>query len=156
MTAAAIADSLHARPVGAGRWIAKCPAHEDGSPSLSLKESGGRILIYCRAGCTTPTVLKAAGLSFRDLFGGGPPPSPTQAQMATVERLSRETQERERRADSRAVCDRVRRLRAVADELVLRLAHAPDDDPASNAIAKLFRRTVEMLRSAEAETWAIR
>jgi len=36
MTAPAIADMLHARCVGVGRWQAKCPAHRDDNPSLSI------------------------------------------------------------------------------------------------------------------------
>ncbi|WP_207231680.1 AlpA family phage regulatory protein [Edaphobacter modestus] len=29
MTAAALAEHLHARPVGRGKWVARCPAHDD-------------------------------------------------------------------------------------------------------------------------------
>jgi hypothetical protein len=54
---------------GAGRWIARCPAHEDRSPSLSIKElPDGRILLKCFAECDTEAVLGAVGLEFSDLF----------------------------------------------------------------------------------------
>lgn len=54
---------------GSGRWIARCPAHEDRSPSLSIKElDDGRILLKCFAGCETESVLSAVGLEFSDLF----------------------------------------------------------------------------------------
>ena len=34
-------------------WVARCPAHEDGRPSLSITENDeGRILLFCHAGCT--------------------------------------------------------------------------------------------------------
>lgn len=52
-----------------GRWLACCPAHEDRSPSLSVRElDDGRILIYDFGGCAVEDVLVALGLSMSDLF----------------------------------------------------------------------------------------
>jgi hypothetical protein len=52
-----------------GSWVACCPAHEDRSPSLSVKELGdGRILIKCFGGCGTDVILRVMGLTFSDLF----------------------------------------------------------------------------------------
>lgn len=52
-----------------GRWIARCPAHEDKSPSLSIRESDdGRVLIHDFGGCDTEDVLTAVGMQFSDLF----------------------------------------------------------------------------------------
>lgn len=57
------------RQVGSNRWMARCPAHPDKNPSLSIRETpDGRVLLYCFAGCTTEAVLAALGLSFNDLF----------------------------------------------------------------------------------------
>jgi hypothetical protein len=56
------------RAAGPGRWIAKCPAHDDGRPSLSIRDTDGRVLVHCFAGCETGAVLAAVGLQFRDLF----------------------------------------------------------------------------------------
>jgi hypothetical protein len=57
------------KQTGAGRWISRCPAHEDKSPSLSIRETDeGRCLLHCFGGCTTSDVLAALGLSFADLF----------------------------------------------------------------------------------------
>jgi hypothetical protein len=57
-----------ARPCGNG-WIAKCPAHEDRSPSLSVSEGhNGSALVHCFGGCHTSDVLAAVGLSLADLF----------------------------------------------------------------------------------------
>jgi hypothetical protein len=54
---------------GAGRWMCKCPAHEDRGPSLSIRElEDGRVLIYCFAGCGAGDVLAAIGLRMSDLF----------------------------------------------------------------------------------------
>lgn len=56
------------RPAGAGRWRAKCPAHDDRSPSLSVREDGERVLIHCFAGCDADDVLAAVGLKWADLY----------------------------------------------------------------------------------------
>jgi hypothetical protein len=56
------------RPAGNDRWTALCPAHEDRSPSLSIRDTGDKILIHCHAGCATDDVLAAVGLTFRDLY----------------------------------------------------------------------------------------
>lgn len=52
-----------------GAWSARCPAHEDRSPSLSVKElPDGRILMHCFGGCGTDAVLGALGVQMTDLF----------------------------------------------------------------------------------------
>jgi len=57
------------RRTGAGRWIARCPAHDDKSPSLSVRElDDGRALLHCFAGCAAADVLAAVGLELSDLF----------------------------------------------------------------------------------------
>jgi putative DNA primase/helicase len=63
--AKSIAEALGGRKSGRG-WSARCPAHEDRTPSLSLRDTpDGRVLIYCHAGCDQDEVishLKANGL----------------------------------------------------------------------------------------------
>lgn len=62
---------------GEGNWSARCPAHDDKDPSLSIRETDeGVLLVHCFSGCATPDVLAAVGLSFRDLFPGCCPGSP--------------------------------------------------------------------------------
>ena len=57
------------RGTGPGRWIAKCPAHEDRSPSVSLRLlEDGRWLIHDFAGCDTGAILSAVDLHFSDLY----------------------------------------------------------------------------------------
>lgn len=52
-----------------GSWRARCPAHEDRNPSLSISQGdGGRVLLICRAGCRTENVCREAGLTMADLF----------------------------------------------------------------------------------------
>jgi len=49
-------------------WIACCPAHEDRSPSLAIREVDDRVLIHCFAGCDVGEVVSAIGLNILDLF----------------------------------------------------------------------------------------
>jgi len=51
-------------------WIARCPAHEDKNPSLSITERDGKLLLKCHAECTTEAIVEALGLTMRDLFSG--------------------------------------------------------------------------------------
>jgi hypothetical protein len=50
-------------------FTARCPAHDDQTPSLSVNEGDdGRALVKCHAGCTTEAVMAAVGLEMRDLM----------------------------------------------------------------------------------------
>ncbi len=57
------------KETGPGKYVARCPAHEDRSPSLAIKDCGdGRILLHDFAGCETEDVLAALGLTFADVM----------------------------------------------------------------------------------------
>jgi len=70
VSASAILERLHGvKRIGPGRWLAKCPAHDDKRPSLSISETpDGRILIKDWGGCGTDSILKDLGLDFSALF----------------------------------------------------------------------------------------
>lgn len=52
-----------------GQWSARCPAHEDRGPSLSVRETpAGSVLLFCFAGCGVDAVVAAMGLDMTDLF----------------------------------------------------------------------------------------
>jgi hypothetical protein len=49
-------------------WSARCPAHDDEKPSLSVSVGDdGHTLVYCHAGCKTDAILKAVDMTFKDL-----------------------------------------------------------------------------------------
>ena len=62
------------RQSGPGQWMARCPAHDDRGPSLSIKETVHRdtgeplVLIHCFAGCGGAEVLDAVGLDYSTLY----------------------------------------------------------------------------------------
>ena len=54
---------------GKSRWQARCPAHADKAPSLSIREmDDGRVLVHCFAGCSVHEIVQAVGLELSDLF----------------------------------------------------------------------------------------
>ena len=54
--AESLARALGGHREGSG-WKARCPAHEDGTPSLSIAQADGRVLVHCFAGCGQERVL---------------------------------------------------------------------------------------------------
>jgi putative DNA primase/helicase len=59
MRAEAIATALGGRKVGGG-WIARCPAHRDRDPSLSIHYGAAdKLLVHCHAGCDQVQVIEA-------------------------------------------------------------------------------------------------
>ncbi len=57
------------KAVGKGQWIACCPAHDDRSPSMTIRETDdGRVLIHDFAGCSVEEILGALGIGFDALF----------------------------------------------------------------------------------------
>lgn len=53
-----------------GRGGVHCPAHDDPSPSLSVEEKDGKVLVHCHAGCEQATVIEA--LRERGLWPSAP------------------------------------------------------------------------------------
>lgn len=56
-----------------GSWTACCPAHDDKSPSLAIREEGGKVLLHCFGGCEVSAIVGAVGMEMTDLF---PPSEP--------------------------------------------------------------------------------
>ncbi|MBX3502533.1 MAG: toprim domain-containing protein [Alphaproteobacteria bacterium] len=54
--AESLARALGGRKTG-NTWTARCPAHEDGTPSLSIAQAGERVLVHCHAGCGQDRLL---------------------------------------------------------------------------------------------------
>ena len=139
MTAPEGAARLHARRCGAG-WIACCPAHDDRSPSLSIRAGrDGRILLRCWAGCETAAVLAAAGLAWRDVCGDSRPPSRTTRRRMRREQHHRaraEAAARDRRLAAGRALDAARRAEQAAAEWLQ--AAGPGDDAAWVALVEMY------------------
>lgn len=68
----------HNRPpplVSGDGWDFSCPSHDDSNPSLSVKAGAGDeqpVVLHCQAGCETEDVLKAIGLTWKDVMADRP------------------------------------------------------------------------------------
>ncbi len=52
-----------------GGFVARCPAHDDQTASLSISEGkGGKVIAHCHAGCTFDQIVAGAGLEMKDTF----------------------------------------------------------------------------------------
>ncbi|HVB39869.1 MAG TPA: hypothetical protein VNE83_03140 [Terriglobales bacterium] len=158
MTPAEAADHLHARPTGPGRWMARCPAHGDRKPSLSIAEGdGGRVLLHCWAGCTTAAVLKAAGLPWSDIMGA--PTAPADRARLLAERGARLAADEAARAARREAAEAYRDLADRADHLAARLAAlelagaTPAYRGEADRVAADYHTTMDALHEADA-AWA--
>ena len=148
MTAESFAELVNARRCGRGKWQARCPAHQDRSPSLSIAEgSDGRVLVRCWAGCTTKNICAALGITLRDLFAG-PPATPRQVALLAAEREAKAAIERHQRAVERAARDRLWKLEQLVNVLGARLARNPEDAE----LGRLFHRVCDRLHEAETTT----
>lgn len=84
-TAQEIATALGAKSTGECKWRARCPAHDDHTPSLTISIGrSGAPLVKCWSGCSQEAVIEA--LRARGLWssGGGRPrvrsvPGPVEA-----------------------------------------------------------------------------
>lgn len=61
--------ALESRDCRPRRGVARCPAHEDKSPSLTFRENNcGCVLFDCKTGCNHGRIIEALGIQWRDLF----------------------------------------------------------------------------------------
>jgi putative DNA primase/helicase len=72
MNAETIAKAIGGRKVGSG-WTARCPAHDDKNPSLSVRNAdGGKVLARHHAGCDQDRVIAARNACAPTVLASGP------------------------------------------------------------------------------------
>jgi len=68
-TAEVLARLDGVKPAGEGKWLARCPSHDDHRQSLSIREGeDGKTLVNCFAGCAYPDIMAALDLQASDGF----------------------------------------------------------------------------------------
>ena len=150
MKAAEFAALVDGRAAGGNRFQARCPAHGDRSPSLSIGEGlDGRVLLHCFAGCHTDAILAALNLSRKDRFQG-PPPAPEQLAALVAERKATEQRKRTARKAEGEAWDKVRKWEAIVNALGAKLACTPEDAPGGDALTRAFHDACR--KRGEAET----
>lgn len=143
MTADAIVHALHGH-----RGVCRCPAHDDRSPSLSVRERDGKVLVHCHAGCPQTDVIEA--LRARGLW-----PERERREWTPAERRQwgRERQELERDLPAARYWRRgvLVMLEAVLDAEKSKLFD-PTKGPADTFLLRDYTRIIERLRRAGDET----
>ena len=77
-------------------WMACCPAHEDRSPSLSIKVIYDRVLLHCFAGCSLIAICGALSIRPRDLFFKNDCTDYSTIRQRQQEQVQRKVREKER------------------------------------------------------------
>ncbi len=145
MNAGSFAELLDARRCGPGRWMARCPPHQDRTPSLQIAQGDKDVLLHCWTGCSIEEVCTALGLRLHDLFDDRDL-SPAERRGASQERQERDV---EHLAAHRSGCQRNRdlyRMECLRDAMGEKLARLHDDD----RLTELFHLTCDRLEDAEA------
>ena len=68
MTTEGVLGRLEGVRRSARGWMARCSAHDNRRPSLSVREGKRRVLLKCFALCTETEIVGAMGLALSDLF----------------------------------------------------------------------------------------
>jgi hypothetical protein len=137
------AETLLARLDGvkqtsSGRWIARCPAHADRSPSLSIRElEDGRVLVHDFAGCDVSAVLDAVNLDLADLFA---------TRIADHARPVRPNHSHAAGAALTSLADDALLVGIAAESLASGIALTRKDRDALVAASGRIQRTVELVR----------
>lgn len=73
MTIETLLSNLHkVKRTSNNSWMACCPSHVEKTPSLSIKDDNGKILLHCFGQqCGVDDIVAAVGMDLQDLF----PPS---------------------------------------------------------------------------------
>jgi len=100
MTAETIAKALGGRKAGQS-WAARCPAHDDREPSLSIRDADGKVLVCCHAGCDQREVI--AALNSRGLWDGKMRPSSRRSHRRKTAETGPDQQQTDRSAAALAI-----------------------------------------------------
>jgi hypothetical protein len=122
-SAAEIARALGGARKSGADWMARCPAHDDRTPSLAITERDGRLLVHCFAGCEQSAVI--AALRDRGLW-------------ASREWTSREREAWRREHERRREAQRFARAARLLAERVLEAL--PFHDPDRRDLTELLER----------------
>ena len=137
-----VLDRLEAvRRTGPGTWLARCPAHDDRRPSLSIREAhDGWVLVHCFSGCGGADVVAQLGLDLADLF----PPRHPDRYLTSPARKDDDRLPRIPAADALALLDR----EALVVELVAhRIAYGEEPALLLNALEVAAGRIAAIRRS---------
>jgi hypothetical protein len=146
MTAESFAGMLGARQVGAGRWLAHCPAHPDKRPSLAIRQGERGVLLHCWSNsCTARQIVEALGLPMAALFDGSGLATPAQRAQMARDRAAREVELKAKHHTAMRQAADLRDGELLVDRLGALLAKATGDF----ALARLFHAACDAQHGRE-------
>ena len=77
------------KQTGPDRYLARCPAHDDHTPSLSIRDLGETFLVKCWTGCGGVDVMEAVGLTAADFWEKPPEGTKRARPYITVKELAK-------------------------------------------------------------------
>ena len=128
--------------------MAVCPTHPDSRASLSIREGeDGRTLIHFFAGCEAKNVLRALGLTAKDLFVG-PPPTPEQTAATRALQEARKVEMKAMQAIRVAAIEHADEAQVLVNSLGAKMARNPGD----GTLAQAFHNACQLLHDAQTAT----
>lgn len=97
--AATLVERLDWARRSGGGFIARCPAHPDRAPSLSVKDGQRGTVLHCHAGCSAKEITGSLGLTVAQLFMDYDPNAGTPG--TSIDTLLREAMAKNRPPDIR-------------------------------------------------------
>lgn len=145
MTTAQIARIFHAKRIKKGKYIAKCPVHNDHKPSLWIMDGKKNCTVLgCWAGCDKGAIISAVGLTFSDLFADS---KPDVKAMREAERLA--AKEALERKKAKAVLHRTIERRNEEAQRRNALGKCLMNDWRNTRLNRSFHESVEKARSLD-------
>ena len=132
------------RHVGKDKWIARCPAHDDRTPSLTITQSHDRALITCWAGCRSKDIASAIGQTLADWFDE--PRTRSRSRDLSAERRRRAYAGLEgwRQWTLNKTCAALRKADRLAASAFAHLGTNPNSDTAWSTLAKAYHATTAL------------
>ena len=138
-------------------YMARCPAHQDKSPSLSIGEGADRILLHCFALCEKRDIVAALGLTMADLFshkpatyGHRPTPKPIRIDRVALSfRFGLAALDRRLRAERIITAGKVLDVSSLSDAELDRALNAIAQADADIARAKIFEYVADTLQERD-------
>ncbi len=147
MTATELARSLHARRIGKGKWLARCPVHDERTASLSIRDMGDRMSLRCfGCGAGARQVLAALGMAAGEMYythGTRPDPEILRQIADQEERYLRD--QRQQKDIAYLALKRAYDWDTASHELARLLIVYPHDD----RLAVLYHRCLDYMRRCE-------
>lgn len=147
LTADHFARLLNARRVGKGKWIARCVAHDDRTPSLSIWVGKKHpVMFRCMSQqCDPKSILDAMGLVWADVMSDRIT-DPKALKKAIALQKEEERKRLESRKKMRNAIDWARRCDLKVKECGKLLANSPE----SSTLARDFHWSLDQARNAQA------